>query len=569
MTQQFEIGDPVPPRPERRRRPRWALWTGVAVLLLVAGYVGLAAYLGGRVPGNTTVGGVDVGGLTQEEAQAALRPAAAKAAEQQMQLVAGDAKAPLTPSDSGVTVDVAGSLDGLVGFSLNPAQVLRHMSGGEARPFVAGVDEQRLSAAVETTRKALDIAPKEGSLSLKGGKVAYTPPVKGRSVDVAETVAAVGDTWPGSATVEAVTTVAEPDVPAEDWEQVKTDFADKAMSGPVTVKAGDKSFKVTAAQLAPALSVTAKGGSVTHAVDDKKLTQIVRSAAQDADVEIPAKDAVVTFSGSTPSVAPSKEGLALDGASIPEPVTAALTSSERTAEVKTAVTKPKFTTERARTTLPKGEISTFTTNYSGGGSRVHNIKLAARTLNGTYIPPGGTFSLNGILGERTPGKGYQSAGVIYNGRLTNDYGGGISQLSTTVFNAAFFAGVRLDSWTPHAFYISRYPEGREATIHWPSLDNKWTNTTDGGILVRASATDSGVTVTFMGTKTYDVSTTKSDRRNFTQPRTITDSGSGCVPQSPAPGFTVTVTRTITKGGSVVKRESYDTSYIPVHSVRCT
>lgn len=274
MTQQFEIGDSPPPTRERRRRG-W-LWIGAAVLLVLAGYVGLAAWLGGRVPGDTTVGGVAVGGMAQQEAETALRPAAAEAAQQRITLVAGDAKAPLTPADSGVTVDVPASLDGLVGFSLNPAQVLRHVSGGDARPFVAGVDEERLSAALESTRKALDIAPKEGSISLKGGKVTYTAPVKGRSLDVPATVDAVAEGWPGSATVEAATTVAEPKVAAEEWEQVKTDFADKAVSGPVTVKAGTKTFKVTAAQLAPALSVSAKDDTVTHAVDPKKLTTIVR-----------------------------------------------------------------------------------------------------------------------------------------------------------------------------------------------------------------------------------------------------------------------------------------------------
>ena len=91
-----------------------------------------------------------------------------------------------------------------------------------------------------------------------------------------------------------------------------------------------------------------------------------------------------------------------------------------------------------------------------------------------------------MLGQRTAAKGYNPAPVINNGRLTTDYGGGISQLSTTTFNAAFFSGVRIDQYLAHSFYISRYPEGREATISWPDVDQKWTNDTGYGILIQAS-----------------------------------------------------------------------------------
>ena len=152
------------------------------------------------------------------------------------------------------------------------------------------------------------------------------------------------------------------------------------------------------------------------------------------------------------------------------------------------VSQPKFTTEKAKATLPKGLISTFTTYFpANGGGRVTNIRLAARTLNGTYVPPGGTFSLNGVLGQRTPEKGYEKGGVINNGRLSENYGGGISQVSTTLFNAAFFAGMRFIEYMPHGFYISRYPEGREATVSWPDLDKSWVNTTDGGVHIRANS----------------------------------------------------------------------------------
>ena len=156
-----------------------------------------------------------------------------------------------------------------------------------------------------------------------------------------------------------------------------------------------------------------------------------------------------------------------------------------------------------------------------------------------------------------------------NGRLTIDYGGGISQVSTTLFNAVFFSGIQIDEYHPHSFYISRYPEGREATISWPDVDQKFTNTTKGGILIEAKVGPNSITVTFFGRKQFDVESVQGSRVNVVQPRTIRDDRAGCVPQSPATGFDVTVTRVISENGKEVKRSPFTTHYIPEDLVICT
>ena len=295
----------------------------------------------------------------------------------------------------------------------------------------------------------------------------------------------------------------------------------------------------------------------------------MHAAATEAGAEVAPKDAVVTFTGRTPKVAPSAAGVALDDASISAAVWAAISSTERTATVTTKEVQPEFTTEVAKKTLPKEKISSFTTYYQAGQARVHNIKLAASIINGTYIPPGEQFSMNGVLGERTAAKGYVKAGIIRYGRLAESYGGGISQVSTTIFNASFFAGVQLDAWQPHSFYISRYPEGREATISWPDLHNKWTNTLDGGILMEVTTTDTSITVTYYGTKKYDVEATKSARYAIVQPKKITDDSATCKPQNPTVGFTVDVGRIFRAGGKVVKKQTFTTRYDAEDDVTCT
>lgn len=566
MTADF---DPEPGQP-RRRKVAVAAIIG-AFVLLAGGYVGAAAYASGRVPTDTKVGGVQIGGMEPGAARAALAKGIEKQVAAPVSLTAGDRKTTINPTEAGLTVNLDESVADLTGFSLNPVKVIGALTGGGTHSLETDVDEAKLRAAVTKAAAALAVAPKEGSISVAGGKVAVVQPVRGQAVDIDPTVEAIATSWPRSAPVVAPVKESLPKVTAKELERVRTEFADEAMSGPVAIKAGDKTFEIPAKALAPAITFPADGeGRITPKLDPKKIIAAVTAAADKAGATQEARDARVSYRTGQPAVVPAKTGVALDPAKIVAPVTAALTSPERAAILPVTVEQPEFTTEEAKATLPKGLISTFTTYFNpNGGGRVHNIRLAARTLNGTYVPPGGTFSLNNVLGRRTPEKGYQKGGVIQDGRLNENYGGGISQVSTTLFNAAFFAGVKFEEYMPHGFYISRYPEGREATISFPYPDNRWVNNTDGGIHIRASSSGGQVTVQFYGTKKWDIAATKSPRRNIVQPKKITDGSPDCITQAPTPGFDVTVTRIFKQGGTTVKREEFRTHYNPEDDVTCT
>ncbi|HSL56245.1 MAG TPA: VanW family protein [Acidimicrobiales bacterium] len=143
-------------------------------------------------------------------------------------------------------------------------------------------------------------------------------------------------------------------------------------------------------------------------------------------------------------------------------------------------------------------ISTFTTSMTPGQNRTVNIQQAARYLDGSVIAPGATLSLNAALGERTRARGFLADGMISDGEIIDVVGGGVSQMATTFMNAAWFAGIRIDRFRQHTIYFERYPMCREATIVWDLLDVVVTNDTPTPITVRSSATDSSVTVTFVG-----------------------------------------------------------------------
>ena len=126
-----------------------------------------------------------------------------------------------------------------------------------------------------------------------------------------------------------------------------------------------------------------------------------------------------------------------------------------------------------------------------------NIHVAADVLNNTVVEPGQTFSLNEKLGPRTAEKGYVKAPILVEDGFGEDYGGGVSQLTTTLYNAVFFGGYEDVSHTPHTFYISRYPMGREATVNYPSIDLKFRDDTSHGVLIRTYYSDTSITVTLL------------------------------------------------------------------------
>ena len=115
------------------------------------------------------------------------------------------------------------------------------------------------------------------------------------------------------------------------------------------------------------------------------------------------------------------------------------------------------------------------------------------------LEPGQTFSLNDAIGPRTVERGFVDAPVFYK-VFTTDIGGGVSQLSTTMYNAAWFGGFKIVEHQPHSIWITRYPAGREATINYGTIDNKFTNNSQHGILIHTSYTGTSITVSIYGDK---------------------------------------------------------------------
>lgn len=149
-----------------------------------------------------------------------------------------------------------------------------------------------------------------------------------------------------------------------------------------------------------------------------------------------------------------------------------------------------------------------------------------------------------------------------NGKLVPGVGGGVSQFTTTLFNASYYAGLEDVEHKPHSFYFSRYPAVIESTIYWPQLDFKFRNNTPHGVLIDTSYTGSSITVSIWSTKIYDsVKTEYGPRRNVTQPKTVyLKPGPDCISAAGGVGFAQDAFRVIKKDGKVVKREKFSWRY---------
>ena len=432
-------------------------------------YAAAAWAASGGVARDTTVAGVDVGGLDRDAAISRLDEAAA-AAEEPAPVKAGDKTATVDLTAAGLGIDTEATVDDLVGFSLSPASLWRHVTGGGEREAVETTDTARLDAALDGLADKVRVPSKDAAVRFDGTEPTVTPAVVGADLDKAAAADTLRATWlGGTRPIVLPVTETQPKVTQAAAETALRDVATPAVAGPLEVVVGAKTVSLPPAKVVPSLSlVPDDAGTLGLKVDGAKLREAVLTAAPEIGV-VP-KDARIELRNGRPVVVPAVAGVTIDATALAEAARPALAAAdrERRATVETAVREPELTTAEAQKLGVKEQVSTFATNLTSDSRRTENLRIAARTVNGTLVMPGETFSLNGVLGERTPAKGYNQAPAISGGRLVRDFGGGVSQMATTIFNNVFFAGLDDVYHKPHSFYISRYPEGREATVNWPS-----------------------------------------------------------------------------------------------------
>jgi vancomycin resistance protein YoaR len=564
---------PAPPR----RRGRWiALALGAGAVVLVGGYVATVTSVSGsdEVPAGTSVRGVDIGGMTTQEAAATLEEELGDEATAPIPVTAGEATTELEPEESGLEVDWQATAEQASGLILRPTELLAHLRGEVELEPITAVDSDALEASLQALAEVAAVEPAEPGIAYtKAAEATYTPGVPGTLLDVPAAADVVADAYfqPDAGTLTLPMTAVAPQVAEDEARRVFAELAQPAVALPVALTVGTQgSAEIAPVDIARTLTFDPEGTTLAATLDGEKLHKRLRDDL--SGIERAGRDATVRIQGGKPVVVPSRTGRSVDSDELGTAVFAVLPETSpdaRAAVVTLTVTQPDRTTAEAEALNITEKLSSFRQAFVPAEYRYINVGEAARRLNGTILEPGETFSMNDTVKERTRANGYTEGFIISGGRFREELGGGVSIITTATWTAGFYAGLERVEQHPHGLYISRYTAGLEATVAWGLLDLRMRNETGNGVLITATRYSDGVLVEMWGTKKWeDVTATFTERRNYTDFQTIYDDGEKCVPSEGVRGFSIAVTRRRINNGKSESTETFPTTYKPTPNVVC-
>lgn len=556
---------------------------GVAAVLLlpVFAYAIDSVRTSGEVARNVSAAGVDLGGLGEEDARAAIVEYESQLAETPAVFVVKDSEFVLNPTDIGLDVDEEAVLAAAMEQRRDKGALSSFFGwfgsfGDEIELEVpVTLDPELLDEVLgQWEVEAIDLPAYEGGVIVRDTRVLPDYPRPGEGIDRdtgQQLVLAALQTIDRDPTT-LLTRQIEPALTDADIDAA-TVAATKLIDAPVTLSASDPEFSITFTreQLAAALQAEVQTNSPDNLLLDFDADQIAEILVPfRSEIEQPARDAEFLINEESKQVTllPSRRATLLDGALVATTLLEASASPSNTGVFPFGEgTEPNLTTEEAEAMGEIGFVSEFTTSHAPGQQRVTNIHLMADAVDGALVLPGETFSINEHVGQRTTEKGYVPATMILAGELVDDVGGGVSQFATTFYNAVFFGCYEDVDHKPHSYYFSRYPEVNEATISWPAPNLVFRNNTDAAVIIKTQYTATEITVQFYGNNGGCVAERQlGSRYAFTDPSEEYIANPGLTPldervtQSGWGGFSNTVKRLMTWPDGTTVEEEYVWKY---------
>lgn len=569
----MEPPSPTTTRRERARRQlrlkRFFVLGFAAALLAVAGAgVWLLRGDDNRLPPGVAIAGLDLGGRTLDEARSLLVSHAAQRVEQPVRLVWAGGGLETSGRALRASAEIEEALDAALGSRDGLGRLLARLglAGEVGIPLRFSVGEQRLRRVVRRVAAEVERPARPARLEVVGSEIVVRPARAGTAIDRRALAARIA-LLPAS--VELVVRERPPAISDEVAERART-VALELVEAPPTIVYRKRRLTFSRARLLRALSFEQAGGAIRVSLDPAELRPQLEQAFGRFERE--PRDAQFVIDGMRVRVASSRRGRTISA----ERIAASLVDNAGQKQVRALFDRaePGLTTREAERLQIRELVSEFSTPYSCCQPRVTNIQLAASILDGQIIEAGGSFSLNERLGQRTAERGFVAAPQISDGRLEDAIGGGVSQTATTLYNAAFFAGLELVAHTPHQFYISRYPMGREATVSWGGPELIFRNDWPAAILVKVIATDTFITVRFYSSKLgRRVETETGEPHDFRPARVIRElnpelpPGTETVVQSGGVrGFSVEYTRKVYRGKRLLRDERFSVRYDPEDTI---
>lgn len=503
------------------RRPSARLVLGLSIpflviLVLLAAWAIDSSSASGKVPRNVSLGSRDISKLSEDDLAVAVADLADRYAEVEVQVRTSKQTYKVPAGDLGLELDQSATvtdaleLDGETALAARPFVWASSFLHERNAPLSFTVDSTALDTALADL--AGNASPTEPKLVVSGDAITFVSGTSGRKVEpagVADQLLARARSGEEPIVVDATVTDTDPEVSDADAKDV-ADLLTLATANGLWVTAGDETAAFDASTVRGWLgSKITDAGKIAPTIDAEQANAAVVAAIP---IDTKAKNASITLTDDTPTITPSTDGKSCCEPDTADRILAAIKDGKGSVDVDLIVDEAPFSTEDAEklgikepvgtTTEWNGQpqVKSFTTYHKCCADRVTNIQKMADIVRGTLVKPGETFSINDVVGERTLEKGFVPAGAIAYGEHVDEVGGGVSQFATTMFNAAYFAGLDITVSQAHSEYFSRYPRGREATMGFPNPDLAWINDTPYGILVWTSYTDTSLTITMYSTQ---------------------------------------------------------------------
>jgi len=527
-----------------------------------------------KVHAGVTISGQSVGGLTRDEATAAITRVVKDAQKSPITLVSGEKTWPVVPTDVGTKIDVTTAVSTAMGATRDSnfiADLFRRFKlyfSDKEIPLNGVVDSAKMDKLTAEIAEDVDMPPVNAGLAFAGTEVKVVEGQKGRVVDqpaLREGLKALLFTL-HSTKLPVPMVVKDPAIQAEDSKQAVAQ-AKTMIASPITLEYGDSSWKLTSEQIAAYMGFSAeKSGNVSTLVpylSAKKMSHFFDSVADKVDKK--ATSASFKGDGEQAWVVPAVPGRTVDPAKTAEALTAAsLKTSGRVAEVSVKTTQPELTTDEAEAMGITEKLAAFTTKWEGTPDRQTNVRITTEYTSNVVIAPGEVYNFDKQIGPRTEARGYKMAPGITAGTLEDQLGGGICQVATTLFNAAFFAGLDIVERKNHSLFVSHYPLGRDATVSAGSPNLRFKNDTNHHILIRGASDGINTTFVIYGTdEGRKVSYTTSEFHDVVEMTTVTypasklGTGTTEIKTTGQAGRGITVVRTVkAKSGSVIHKDTF-------------
>lgn len=572
--------------------------SGVAVLAGMLLFIGgmRLLYFQQALPG-VQAASVPVGGMTQQEIQLTLGDELTYSERGLIVMEDGGRRWTAKPSELGVVVDVPSMAQQALAIGRRGSlrqrideQLTAWYEGYRIPPQVI-FDQRAGRVFMEVLALEVDRPKVEAGLRVEGQQVIAEPGQIGRRLDRADTLEAITPAVSRlhDTQVELVIEETHPTVlDASDDAQRATEF----LSAPLTLTTaeGEEPLVVNAAQLAQWLqfeAVAAEDGDGSYVLylDPSGLEQALQPLVD--ELERQPENARFIFNDDTRELdllQPAVIGRELDIVASVEAINQAVDDGAHEAELVFETTEPAVTSNATAAELGITENVVSVSTYFSGSSaaRIQNIRTASAAFHGLLLAPGETLSMVEVLGDISLDKGYAEALIIYGDRTIKGVGGGVCQVSTTLFRAAFFGGYEIVERHPHAYRVTYYEQGPgspgpglDATVYVPLVDFKFSNDTDHWMLLETYIYNNNQ----LQWKIYSSSdgrnvnwTTSGPMNEVDAPEPLykenRDLEEGEIEQIDfeADGMDVVVTRTVRRGGEVLHDDVFRTHYLPWRAI---